>query len=33
MFFDRTQETEQLFNFFKRDKNVLMLAPRRVGKT
>ncbi len=33
MFFDRKQETEQLFNYFKRDKNVLMLAPRRVGKT
>jgi AAA+ ATPase superfamily predicted ATPase len=33
MFFNRQQETEQLFNFFKHDKNVLMLAPRRVGKT
>lgn len=33
MFFDRESETAQLFRYFKRDKNVLMLAPRRVGKT
>ena len=32
MFFDREHETAQLFNYFKHDKNVLMLAPRRVGK-
>ncbi len=33
MFFDRETETALLFKHFKQGKNVLMLAPRRIGKT
>ncbi len=32
-FFDREQDCITLWKWFKADKNVLMLAPRRVGKT
>jgi hypothetical protein len=31
--FDRTQETTDLWNHFKAGRNLLMLAPRRIGKT
>lgn len=31
--FDRDQEAERLWQHFKRGRNVLMLAPRRMGKT
>lgn len=32
-FFDREQECKFLWRLFRKDKNVLMLAPRRIGKT
>lgn len=32
-FFDREQEREDLWRLFARNNNVLMLAPRRIGKT
>jgi hypothetical protein len=32
-FFDREQECRDLWRLFVKDKNVLMLAPRRIGKT
>ena len=31
--FDRDQESERLWTHFRNGKNVLMLAPRRIGKT
>jgi hypothetical protein len=31
--FDRDEETARLWRYFKRGRNVLMLAPRRMGKT
>ncbi len=31
--FDRDQEAEKLWRYFKKGRNVLMLAPRRMGKT
>ncbi|MGR8933788.1 MAG: AAA-like domain-containing protein [Gammaproteobacteria bacterium] len=33
MFFDREQETAAFFKLIAKGRNVLMLAPRRVGKT
>lgn len=33
MFFDREQETAAFFKLIAKGKNILMLAPRRVGKT
>jgi len=32
-FFDREQELKELWRHFSKNKNVLMLAPRRIGKT
>lgn len=32
-FFDREQEQKELWKLFEKNKNVLMLAPRRIGKT
>lgn len=32
-FFDRKQECQELWRLFAKSKNVLMLAPRRIGKT
>lgn len=32
-FFDREQERKELWRLFAKNKNVLMLAPRRIGKT
>jgi AAA+ ATPase superfamily predicted ATPase len=31
--FDRDEETARLWRYFKSGRNVLMLAPRRMGKT
>lgn len=31
--FDRDEETARLWRYFQRGRNVLMLAPRRMGKT